>query len=65
MMDMGYMDSFFAPLDLPPIVKPNLRTGEGHGHYRPLSRKKPEKGCHKKKHVKTKMTKKSKRRNRA
>ena len=64
MMEIGYMGGFFEPMDLPPVVKPNLRTGEGHGHYRPLSRKKPEKGCHRKKQIKAKMAKRSKRRNR-
>lgn len=51
-------------LDMPPIVKPNLITGEGHGHYRPLTRKKKKKGYYKAQHKKSKMVKDTKRRNR-
>lgn len=57
-------------LGLPPCydgqpVKPNLRTGVGHGHPRSVNREKPKSGHHKAKHIKMKMAKKSRRRNRA
>lgn len=48
----------------PPIERPNLRTGVGHGHPRKSSREKPEKGAWTKKHKRAKMKKASRRRNR-
>ena len=56
--------SYFFDKDLvraPNIVKPNRITGEGRGHYRPLSRHKI--GDQKKKEHR-KMAKKSRRQNR-
>lgn len=50
--------------ELPSTIVPNLKTGEGHGHYRPLSREQLKKNFHKHVHDKKKMSKKSRRRNR-
>ena len=49
----------------PPIPVPDLRTGVGHGHFRPLNRELPEKDRLHKARKKRKIAKKSKRRNRA
>ena len=46
------------------VNKPNLLTGEGCGHYRPLDRERKKKGYHKAKHDMVKMAKNSRRRNR-
>lgn len=51
-------------IELPSTIVPNLKTGEGHGHYRPLSREKLKKNFHKYVRDKKKMSKKSRRRNR-
>ena len=64
MFDLGEAAYMFGPIDLPDRPVPNLRTGEGHGHYRAWTREKLEKGYHKKKRLRAKMAKKSKRRNR-
>lgn len=65
MFDLGSAAYIFEPrMDLPIVEKPNLKTGVGHGHYRPPSREKREKGFHKHKHVKSKMAKTSRRKNR-
>jgi len=47
-----------------PIIRPNLRTGEGHGHCRDFYRERPAKDKLKKLRKHTKMAKASKRRNR-
>ena len=49
--------------DLPPI-KPNLITGEGHGHFRPLTRKLPPRKNYQHWKMKQRMIKNSRRRNR-
>lgn len=49
---------------LPSIPVPNLRTGVGHGHFRPLNRELPEKNRLQKARKLRKIAKKSKRRNR-
>ena len=50
--------------ELPSTVVPNLKTGEGHGHYRPLFRNKVKCDYHKHIHNKRKIVKRSRRRNR-
>ena len=45
------------------VNEPNLLTGKGHGHYRPRGKRVAY--YHKKKHNKVKMSKQSRRRNRA
>lgn len=47
-----------------PIVKTNLRTGVGHGHYRDFNRERPAKYRVRKLRSRAKMRKASKRRNR-
>lgn len=47
-----------------PIPKPNLITGEGHGHIRAFDREKPKKNHKQFKRNKRKQAKKSKQRNR-
>lgn len=46
------------------IIKPNLATGEGHGHFRPSNRERPEKYHKQRKRDKRKAVKKSRRMNR-
>ena len=53
-----------ADLALTPDSEPNLLTGVGHGHYRPLRRKKVEANHAKKLKKARKATKRSRRRNR-
>ena len=60
MMDIPYSFQTFEPMDYP-IVKPNIRTGEGRTKLRPWSAYKQ--GDQKKK-IRRKMAKKSKRANR-
>lgn len=47
-----------------PIPRPNLRTGEGRGHFRPFKRERPEKNAQAKKRKRAKMSKASRKRNR-
>lgn len=61
MMDMPYSWETLEPMASYPIVKPNIRTGEGRAKCRPLSR---HKTGNQKKKVHRKMAKKSKRANR-
>lgn len=67
MMVGGYMFTYtMGDADLfPPIPVPDLRTGVGHGHFRPPNRELPEKDRLQKARKKRKIAKKSKRRNRA
>ena len=60
------MDSYLidGPLDFPADPEPNLITGVGHGHCRPLWRHKAEANHAKKLKKARKMTKRSRRRNR-
>jgi hypothetical protein len=60
MMDMPYSWETFEPMDYP-IVKPNIRTGEGRAKPRPWS---AYKQGDKKKKAHRKMAKKSRRANR-
>lgn len=46
-----------------PISEANLRTGEGHGHFRPLNRERPEKNAQTKKRKRAKISKTSRKRN--
>lgn len=46
----------------PPISVPDLRTGIGHGHFRPFNQEKPKKDKLRKAQKKRKIAKKSKRR---
>ena len=64
MIDIGSVEYWLDPVEATPPPKPNLCTGEGHGHYRAWTREKLMKGAYKHKHRKMKMAKKSKRRNR-
>jgi hypothetical protein len=67
MMTLGYLGhDYFDDISMiynRPVPVPNLKTGVGHGHPRG-NRERPEKGHHKKKHLKKKMAKQSRRRNR-
>lgn len=47
-----------------PIIKPNITTGEGHGHFRPSNRERPEKYHKQRKRDKRKAVKRSRRINR-
>ena len=49
---------------LPEEPTKNLQTGEGHGHFRPLERKRPKKDRRLHKQKKRKIAKASRRRNR-
>lgn len=60
-----YYDEWeLGSLMFPPIPKPNLITGEGHGHCRASDREKPKKNHKQLKRNKRKQAKKSKQRNR-
>ena len=65
---MTYVETYYTDSyrDLigPPSLRPNLLTGEGHGHFRPLDRHRQEKNKIKKLRKRTKIKKESKRRNR-
>ena len=64
MMNIGYYDWRVTPMDIPDMPKPNLITGEGHGHHRGWLRERPKKGYHQHKHIKNRISKDSRRRNR-
>lgn len=60
-----YYDTWgLTSLAFPPIPKPNLITGEGHGHIRAFDREKPKKNHKQLKRNKRKQAKKSKQQNR-
>lgn len=61
---MMYSEYFMSPIDIPIKPEPNPITGEGHGHYRPLTREKPPKNHRKHKRAKIKMASQSRRKNR-
>lgn len=62
---LDYYDEWeLDSLMFPPIPKPNLITGEGHGHFRTPDREKPKKNHKQLKRNKRKQAKKSKQRNR-
>lgn len=64
MLDYCSVDYRLPLMAFPPLKKPNLRTGEGHGHFRPLCRKRPIKGAVKKKRKKRKLSAQSRKKNR-
>lgn len=59
---MEYMDSL---KDIPCTPLPDLKTGEGHGHFRPTTREHPKKSYLQHKRNKRKLAKASRRRNRS
>lgn len=66
---LGEENSYISEYSLPPgdflaLPEPDLITGVGHGHYRPVNREKPKANAYKRKHKKIKMAKNSRRRNR-
>lgn len=60
----SYMDAIEKIDTAPPLPVPNLRTGVGHGHYRPLNRERPTKDSLAKKRRRDKASKASRRKNR-
>lgn len=62
-MIFGDCYGYFEDCDVP-IVKPNLATGVGHGHFRPSNRERPEKYHEQRKRNKRKAAKRSRRMNR-
>lgn len=62
MNEMPY--TFGMDLDFPATPTPNLITGVGHGHYRPLRRHKAESNIIRKQKKARKATKASRRKNR-
>lgn len=67
MIDNWYPDYFdIGRIDVQslPLEQPDLKTGVGHGHYRPSSRNRQKRGHYDHIHNKTKMSKESRRRNR-
>lgn len=64
MLAYDYMYNMNMRDVMAPIEKPNLRTGVGHGHYRPFGREQAEKNAKQKMRKKMKMRKASRRQNR-
>lgn len=62
-MIFGDCYEHFEDCDVP-IIKPNLATGEGHGHFRPSNRERPEKYHKQRKKDKRNAAKRSRRMNR-
>lgn len=58
---MEYID-YLKDLPRPPL--PDLKTGEGHGHFRPSAREHPKKSYLQQKRNKRKIAKASRRKNR-
>ena len=66
-MNTGSMfDYYDSPYEyvMAHMERPNLATGEGHGHFRKFNREKPPKDFKAKSRQRRKMSKASKRRNR-